>query len=49
MERDIAAICRKVARKVLLTPEQDRAAYQATITAADYQNTSVPRAISRPV
>nr|ABV27415.1 ATP-dependent protease La [Chloracidobacterium thermophilum] len=35
MERDIAAICRKVARKVLLTPEQDRAAYQATITAAD--------------
>lgn len=33
MERDIAAICRKVARKVLLTPEADRADYQATITA----------------
>ncbi len=33
MERDIAAICRKVARQFLLTPEAGRATYQATITA----------------
>lgn len=35
MERDIAAICRKVARKLLLTPESERPNYRATITAAE--------------
>ncbi len=35
MERDVAAICRKVARKLLLTPEGERADYRATIRAAE--------------
>ncbi|MGQ9896786.1 MAG: endopeptidase La [Acidobacteriota bacterium] len=35
MERDVAAICRKVARKLLLTPESERADYRATITATE--------------
>ncbi len=33
MERDLAAICRKVARKLLLTPEAERGACQVTVTA----------------
>ncbi|MFQ3639831.1 MAG: endopeptidase La, partial [Chloracidobacterium sp.] len=33
MERDLAAICRKVARRLLLTPEPDRAEYREIITA----------------